>query len=276
MKIYNQCPVYGSQSWQRIKTYACRDCHFTMDYSSLVCAEWYSQTGAMHLNSNRECEDVFIAKEEKDLLFYGLADGQSGKAFCTQGAYAVLTVITDYIKKKGITTLSEYEHVDEIQYEIIKIIREKLNDLAATRNTSVYEFASTILALGIDPKTGKYVTVHLGDGGIFGKRSDGSFNFISTPDNGITSKYTWLTTSENALLHLRIGFGSIFNYKRVVMYTDGAEVICRGTSITQNAKRIVFDNEESWKIGEILKTSEPADDATCVVIDCDKVSENFL
>lgn len=245
-------------------------------YSSLVCAEWYSQTGTVHLNSNKKSEDVFIVKEAKDLVFYGIADGQSGKAFCRQGAYAVLTVIEDYIKKKGINTLSECIHVDEIQYEIIKIIREKLKNLASTRNTSVYEFASTILALGIDPKTGKYVTVHLGDGGIFGKRSDGSINFISTPDNGITSRYTWLTTSENALLHLRIGFGSIFNYKRVLMYTDGAEAICRGTRITQNARRIVFDNEESWKIGEILKTSEPTDDATCVVIDCDKVSENFL
>ena len=244
--------------------------------SPLVCAEWYSQTGAMHLNSNSESEDIFIAKEERDLLFYGLADGQSGKAFCRQGAYEVLTVIANYIKKKGITALSEYEHVDEIQYEIIKIIRKKLNNLAETRNTSVYEFASTILAMGIEPKTGNYVTVHLGDGGIFGKRSDGSINFISTPDNGITSRYTWLTTSENALLHLRIGFGSISNYDRVIMYTDGAESICRGTSITQSAKRIVLDNEESWKIGEILHTSEPADDATCVVIDCDIVSENSL
>lgn len=66
MKIHNQCPMCGSQSWQRInvyhsgysvgkgliasvfwgeklgriigfagkkkQTYACRDCHFTMDY----------------------------------------------------------------------------------------------------------------------------------------------------------------------------------------------------------------------------------------------------
>lgn len=261
MKIHNLCPMDISQS---------------SVYSSLVCAEWYSQTGAVHLNSSKKSEDVFIAKEEKDLVFYGIADGQSGKVFCRQGGYAVLTVIWDYIKKKGINTLGEYIHVDELQYEMIKIIREKLNHLASARNTSVHEFASTILALGIDPETGKYVTVHLGDGGIFGKRSDGSIHFISTPDNGITSRYTWLTTSENAMFHLRIGFGSVLNYKRVFMYTDGAEAICRGTSITQNAKRIVLDNEESWKISEILKNSEPADDATCVVIDCGKVSDNFL
>ena len=92
------------------------------------------------------------------------------------------------------------------------------------------------------------MTIHLGDGGILGKRSDGSLNLISAPENGITSKYTWLTTSEGALLHLRIGFGQISNYNQVVMFTDGAE--------------------------EMICNSRPSDDATFISIDCKKMSEN--
>lgn len=243
-------------------------------YIPWIYAECFTQTGRFHMKNNDMCEDVYIAKEEKNFLFYGLADGQSGKKFCRQGAYAVLNALEEYIEKQGIDHLSEYEHVDEIQYEIIKMIREQLADLAAKNNAEICEFSSTILALGIDSKTGKYVMVHLGDGGIFGSRADGSVSFISTPDNGITSRYTWLTTSEDALLHLRIGFGSIFKYKQVVMYTDGAEAICRGTSVSHRMRKFMLENKDSCEIGEILADGKPEDDATCIVVDCNKISKN--
>lgn len=236
-------------------------------------AECFKQVGTTHMNRNMDSDDVIYTSENPKLFFYGLADGQSGKKYCRQGAETVLESIGDYIRKRKIYDLSQYRHLDEIQYEIIRIVREKLGKLAIASQAKISEFASTILAMGIDPMTGKYMTIHLGDGGILGKRIDGSLNFISAPENGITSKYTWLTTSEGALLHLRIGFGQISNYSRVVMFTDGAEAICRGTNISVGIRRILNENGDTSQLADMIYDSRPSDDATFIAINCEKMSE---
>lgn len=236
-------------------------------------AECFKQVGTIHMNRNMGSDDIIYTSENPELFFYGLADGQSGKKYCRQGAETVLESIGDYIQKRKIYDLLQYRHLDEIQYEIIRIVREKLGQLAIVSQAKISDFASTILAMGIDPMTGQYMTIHLGDGGILGKRNDGSLNFISAPENGITSKYTWLTTSEGALLHLRIGFGQICNYSRVVMFTDGAEAICRGTNISVGIRRILNENEDASQLAEMIYDSRPSDDATFISINCKKMSD---
>ena len=238
-------------------------------------AECFKQIGTTHLNQNMDSDDVIYISEASEFFFYGLADGQSGKKYCRQGAETVLQSIGDYIWKRKIYDLCQYRHLDEIQYEIVRIMREKLGQLAMASQAKISDFASTILAMGIDPMTGQYMTIHLGDGGILGKRIDGSLNFISAPENGITSKYTWLTTSEGALMHLRIGFGQINNYSRVVLFTDGAEAICRGTNISVGIRRILNENGDASQIAEMICDSRPSDDATFIAIDCKKISKTL-
>ena len=236
-------------------------------------AECFKQVGTIHMNRNMGSDDVIYTSENPELYFYGLADGQSGKKYCRQGAETVLEFIGEYIQKRKIYDLSQHKHLDEIQYEIIRSVREKLEELAIASQAKISDFASTILAMGIDSKTGQYMTIHLGDGGILGKRIDGSLTFISAPENGITSKYTWLTTSEGALLHLRIGFGQISNYSQVVMFTDGAEAICRGTNISAGIRRILNENEDASQLAAMICDSRPSDDATFIAIDCKKMLE---
>lgn len=238
-------------------------------------AESFKQVGTTHMNQNIDSDDVIYTVENSELFFYGLADGQSGKRYCRQGAEAVLETIEDYIQKRKIFNLSQYRHLDEIQYEIIRIVREKLESLATENQAEITEFASTILTVGIDPLTGQYMAIHLGDGGILGKRVDGSLNFISVPENGITSRYTYLSTSENALLHLRIGFGQISNYSRLVMFTDGAEAICQGANISMGSRRILSENGSASQLADMICDSRPLDDATLIVIDCKKISKDL-
>lgn len=247
----------------------------TEEVKPLYYAECFKQIGSTHLNRNMDSDDVIYTCEKPGLLFYGIADGQSEKKYCRQGAAAVLKSIEEYIRQKKIYDLSQYQHLDEIQYEIIRIVRKKLEQLALAGQAMISDFASTILAMGIDPITGQYITVHLGDGGILGKRIDGSLNFISGPENGITSKYTWLTTSEGALLHLRIGFGQISNYCQAVMFTDGAEAISRGTNISVGVRSILNENKVASQLAKIICDSRPVDDASFIAIDCQKVSEDL-
>lgn len=238
-------------------------------------AKYFKQIGTIHINRNMDSDDVIYTSEMPELLFYGLADGQSGKRYCRQGAEIVLKSVSDYIGKRKIFDLSQYKHLDEIQYEIIRIIRKELGNLAMANQANTAEFASTILAMGIDPMTGQYMTIHLGDGGILGKSVDGSLTFISAPENGITSEYTWLTTSEEALLHLRIAFGQISNYSHVVMFTDGAEAICLGKNISMGIRRILSENGDVSQLANIICDSRPSDDATFIVVDCKRISESF-
>lgn len=84
---------------------------------------------------------------------------------------------------------------------------------------------------------------------------------LSRPENGITAQYTWFTTTDEALLHLRIGFGCADRYKRIALLTDGAYPLSH------------------WDTGSLLTTGTPADlwttlnqmrpedDASCLLID---------
>ncbi|MCD8005942.1 MAG: protein phosphatase 2C domain-containing protein [Oscillospiraceae bacterium] len=230
-------------------------------------AESFTQTGFAHMKENRECEDVCAISEQNNMLFYGLADGQSGKKYCRIGGEAVLSEIARYIAERGVQCLSQYEYVDEIQYEIIKAVRKRLELLAADSSSEITEYSSTLLALVIDPETDDYIVIHLGDGGIIGDGIDGSIKLVSAPENGITSKYTWLTTSERALLHLRISFGKMSNYKRMIMFTDGADAIAHGANISMAMRKLLKERGDTCQIAHIVERSEPVDDASFIVID---------
>lgn len=238
-------------------------------------AESFKQIGSTHMNQNMGSDDVIYIREKPELLFYGLADGQSGKKHCRQGAETVLEAIEEYLWNRKIYDLSQHRHRDEIQYEMIRIVREKLDELSLENQVQTTEFASTILVMAIDPATGQMMTIHLGDGGILGKRNEGSLHFISAPENGITSKYTWLTTSESALLHLRIDFGYMNHYSRVVMFTDGAEALCRGTYISLGVRRIFNEDGGTSRLAEMIRDSRPSDDATFISIDCKRIVEDM-
>ena len=74
-------------------------------------------------------------------------------------------------------------------------------------------------------------------------------------------------------MHLRIGFGQISNYSQVVMCTDGAEAICRGTNISAVIRRILNENEDASQLAAMICDSRPSDDATFIAIDCKKMLE---
>lgn len=83
------------------------------------------------------------------------------------------------------------------------------------------------------------MTVHLGDGAILGVKGEGAPQLISAPENGVTAQYTWLTTSDGALGHLRVAFGRSAPWRRVVLVTDGARALCCGRNIPLRARELL-------------------------------------
>lgn len=233
-----------------------------IDKLSVAC----SKTGKNNLERGAECEDVIYIDKTSKIKFFGIADGQSRKKYCREGGKEVLKAVFGFIARKGIDRMTQYEHMDELQYELIRVIRDTVSELASNNGAEKSEFASTLVVLAYDIHTGNYMIVHLGDGSIIGRKKDGDISMISSPENGLTTNYTWLTTSQEALYHLRIGFGNINNYSRIIMITDGAIMYAHGRNISERAK-ILIESGNREDLISFLDNSDPSDDASCIIID---------
>lgn len=227
----------------------------------------FSKTGQYHASEGMECEDTWVCVEKQGFRFYGLADGQSGKRYCKLGGETVLRAIAQFIEQKTVQAMIQYAYVDEMQYQLIRTIRETIARLCEEYQAAAADFSSTILAVAIDPDTREYLSIHLGDGTIIGVRSDKVPVMLSAPENGITRQYTWLTSSPNAMQHLRIRKGSADHIDRLVLLTDGATMLCRGRYIARKAETILCDMRNRSGIAEAIQNGSPQDDASCVVID---------
>ncbi len=226
-------------------------------------------TGQRNERSNRESEDTIKIDRKGEILFYGLADGQSGKEYSKEGGNKVLEVVFNFIAETGISKIITCEYIDEFQFAIIKKIRDCLSELSIKRNVDNKEFASTVMAFAYDKRDGNYLVIHLGDGCIIGAKEMNNINMISAPENGLTKNYTWLTTSSDALHHIRFVNGNIKNYHRIVMCTDGVCAISRGRYVFDEAKKLILHGKGE-DIIKYVNTSFPEDDASCIVIDFDK------
>ena len=100
-------------------------------------------TGARHVRAGEMCQDAALCGVRGELAFYGLADGQSGARFGLEGAQAALTVIRDYIGRRGLTLLASYVYTDEIQYELAQLLRRELRRLSRLRGAAETDFGST-------------------------------------------------------------------------------------------------------------------------------------
>lgn len=89
---------------------------------------------------------------------------------------------------------------------------------------------------------------------------------LSAPENGITSYHTWLTTSQTAVSHLRVTFGSLEDKSRILLMSDGATCLCRGRQVPRQAKELLKTGS-SEQLARHLAKSEPVDDATCIVME---------
>lgn len=221
--------------------------------------------GRRHREREESCGDVTLIRREKDHLFLGLADGQSGAVYGAEGGMACLASVADYVKAMGIRRVLDAPFPDELPYEIVKGYRRKLLMLAEDRGAEFRDFASTLLALAVDWESGEYVLFHLGDGCAVSVSGAGEAAVFSVPDAGVAAHSTWLTTSAAAIPHLRLSFGSLAKKKRVLLLSDGAGCLCAGRHIPRQSKELLCG--ETSEIEAYLTRMDPADDASCLILD---------
>lgn len=225
------------------------------------------KTGAEHLRRGEGCQDAMLITHEGSLHVYGLADGQSGKTHSAEGGLRILHTVAACLTAHGLREFTHCAHEDEMKYVIMRHIRRALSGMAnELQLPDVKELSSTLVMIAVDDRTGEYMTLHLGDGAVIGARHDGSMRFISEPENGVTGRYTYLTTSGDAMLHLRISFGQADAYSRIIMLTDGASGFCRGKNVSPRARQLIRSAGRE-ALAAALDGETPADDASIIVID---------
>lgn len=235
--------------------------------SGKITVSWGQTEGSYHREKNQACEDTVFLCTTPDYLFCGLADGQSGTLYGSVGGRACLEAISDYISSMGIGNFIDAPFPDEHPCSLTKIYRQKLLHLSESKATPMKEFASTLLAIAVDLKTGKFALLHLGDGCAISIPLSGEPTIISAPDNGLSLCHTWLTTSENAVSHFRIRFGSLDNKKRILILSDGATCLCKGQNIPWRAKELLKHGGQEDLLEQLI-LSKPTDDATCILLEC--------
>lgn len=219
--------------------------------------------GARNRAAHIPCEDRILLQQWPDLLFLGLADGQSRKSHCGQGAWETLNVLARTVRELGIGWMLDHPFPDELPVLLMQQIRRNLLDSARADGADFQDYASTLLALAADPATGRYLLIHLGDGCAIGLSEDGRLRMLSAPENGIDRHSTWLTTTRNAVLHLRITRGALPSQKRIFLMSDGAVRLCRGQHISFMGHQLMHSG--SWRsLRKFLSKSTPEDDASCI------------
>lgn len=233
--------------------------------SGRILVSLIQMAGSRHQNCQQPCEDAVFLRVTGDFLFCGLADGQSGAAYGAEGGRACLEAIGDYLEEVGLQALLSAPFPDELPCTITRVFRRRL--LALSQKNPWKDFASTLLAIAVDLKTGQYVLLHLGDGCALSVSRDTEPGILSGPEQGLSLHHTWLTTSDNAVSHLRLSFGRLQGRKRLLLLSDGAVCLCRGQNIPWRAKDLLKTGTRD-QLHQYLLQSKPADDATCILLDC--------
>lgn len=114
-------------------------------------AQSTTKTGQQHEQENTACEDVCVSVETEQLRFYALADGQSGKSYCREGAQAVLHALAAYIRRTTVAALLRQSYEDEVQYALTRVIRSTIEELSESYQAEAAAFSSTVVALAVDP-----------------------------------------------------------------------------------------------------------------------------
>lgn len=217
-------------------------------------------------NTDCSCGDVLFLKTTDRLLICGIADGKSDVRYGAIGGQISLETVAQYLENMGPDNIMNHPFPDEIPYIIAVALRKRLLDLASGMHADFNDFASTLQILVMDMLYNTYALIHLGDGCVIATKSDGNISLMSAPDNGLTAYQTWLTTSPNAISHIRITTGSLEQKKRLLLMSDGAVCFCKGRHILHSARSLMYTGTTE-DILQYLADSNPKDDASCIVVD---------
>lgn len=186
----------------------------------MVKTEHFCCAGRYHRELSQLSQDYYAEGTKNDITAISLCDGASFSRVSGLAANAVSQLCVQLLLKNFERYIMENPRL--VQYEIGKIIDEKLTRLGKQKNIPLYQLATTVLAAAVN-KNGQFLYLHLGDGIIL-QRYNENFNVASSPQNDLLPFSTYLTLVGTTDCHLRFYRWVQPNQqlRQILLATDGA------------------------------------------------------
>lgn len=150
-----------------------------------------SETGISHLRSGSERQDwarcVLLETKIGKVHFSIVSDGAGSASMGRQAAALICYSITQRLRDhfKAVAQLPN----DEELWSWIDSARDIISDCADKRKIARREFSATLVALIVTPDD--VITLHIGDGSIVGRKTDGQWISLSWPETGEYASTTY-------------------------------------------------------------------------------------
>lgn len=163
-----------------------------------------SATGKHHLASDVPCQDSGHYLVVDDVLVGVVCDGagsaSQGQAGAEYFANKVTGLLAESVKAGHFPQESPADYRTYLT-DIIQTARSQLNEIAASRQRTLRDFACTLVGCVTSGQGGCFF--HIGDGFAIHMKDDGE-SVLSLPENGEHSDETYFVTDESWSDHLRV------------------------------------------------------------------------
>ena len=181
----------------------------------------FAKTGYYHKEHRISCEDYYSVIEEDNLSVLVICDGAGNKKGGAVAAKLVSEIVSKYL----------YENFEKLYFmdsgdakrRMVQKIDHCLSEYSKTEGIIEKELACTIIAIAIDNNQ-RCLCLHLGDGIVLHYKHHQSVpRVISSPMNGLSTKFTFLTMNCDLNQYLQFYRWQENTKGTFLLMTDGAQ-----------------------------------------------------
>lgn len=224
--------------------------------------EMMTKPGTYHIRSHTENQDAVLFGTNRRLTGLFLADGISECARSGAGARFSCETVKKLLMDKG-ECFFDLEAGEIARFAAAHVYHE-LRARAGREGQPVEEYASTLSCALLDRRTGRLMTLNLGDGLIAGVRG-GKMKILAAPDD--SSRGCCGTTTRGAELWTDVSILDARDLDAVFVCSDGAwKALFDGGRINPAAETLLRE-ENCAALAEYLRRTETFDDCSFICMD---------
>ena len=230
----------------------------------------FARTGYCHKENVIPCEDYYSIIQEDGLWILAICDGAGNKTGGAAAAKLVSKVIVHYLYQNFETLY--YINASDAKRRIVQKIDNCLREYAQTEGIIDKELACTIVAVAVD-KEQRCICLHLGDGIVLHYKYNQIVpRTISSPMNGLNTKFTFLTMNCDLNQYLQFYRWKEKDSGTFLLMTDGAQehFMKKQEVFTESFSDAVKKLDE---LQVYLDSCSPRDDYSCGIICCNSNAE---
>ena len=174
--------------------------------------------GRRSFKQSAPTQDITKQYVDDDFSCIVVADGVGSALYALDGAQMSSSETIELIKGVGEEVFNYSD--DDLRSLILGNLDDKLGVLAAERDCSVKEFASTLMFFITNGE--QYIAANLGDGLVGSLSENGDAEVLHEPEKGRFVNQSYFVTSSSAYDHLRIYRGRYDASRVYFLMTDGS------------------------------------------------------